>query len=129
MKRSTKEVSCCLTSGGEIPIGYCFLWYECVSSWDPVQGAVVMHRIEDNELFAACREHLRNNGAALSELGDDKTIDRRYQRLEALAKYAVQHQWPNLQALKAWIDDWKIYYAGCGRWDEDLFAFTRPSTC
>jgi hypothetical protein len=129
MKRSTEEVLHCLTSGGATPIEYCFLWYGCVNSWDPVQGAVLMHRIEENELFAACQEYLRNRRADLSELGDDKTIDGRYQRLEALARYAAQHQWPNPRALKAWIDGWKSYYAGCGRWDEDLFAFTQPSTC
>jgi hypothetical protein len=100
-----------LTSGGRTPLEYCFLWYGCVYSWDPVQGAVFRHGTEDNDLFKACQAFLRSRGASLCECGDDEVdVGARCRRLDALARYAELHNWANREALWLWLDGWRRRY-------------------
>lgn len=112
MRPNEQDVLNCLTSEGKIPLDYCFLLYECVCSWEPVQGEVYLHRIEDNQLFAACKDYLRVREASLSSptTGDETDLETRIRTLDALARYAEVHKWPNLEALKKWLDSWRKYF-------------------
>jgi hypothetical protein len=117
---SGEEIQRSLTADGRVPLEYCFLWYGCVCSWEPGEGAVFFHRIEDNLLFAACQEFLRSRGASLSESGGDPDAPARCRRLEALARYAEQHKWPQLKALSAWIEEWRQHFQDTARAEQGV---------
>jgi len=58
-----------LTQDGVFPIERFFLMEGMVCSWNPTEGGVLLHRIEDNQLFGACREYVRSRGSTYRSLG------------------------------------------------------------
>ena len=112
MGPSEEEVLNCLTSQGRTPINYCFLWHEVTCSWDPAQGVVLVHRIEDNLLFAACQRYLRSRGATMPfpTPGVEPELAMKLRALDEIARYAECQKWPNLEALGRYLDAWRKHH-------------------
>ena len=68
---STAEVVAWLT-GGSFPIEYCFLAEDTFCFWDVTRGELLLVCVEDGDpgLHQACREYLRQLGAAFGSAGE-----------------------------------------------------------